>query len=139
MNATGGAKAVQHARALVGSRFRPQGRDPVTGLDCVGLIVRAFSIPVREVPADYRLRGAHRRKVEAALLRRFRRVSGGERRAGDVLLCPVRDDQVHLVIDCGESFVHADSRFRRVVETPGSPDWPIGSVFRLRARQPKRS
>lgn len=129
---------VRRARALVGSRFRPQGRDPETGLDCVGVILSAFAIPAGEVRSDYRLRGSYRREVEDGLLKRFRRVRCVARRAGDVLLCPVGEDQIHLAIDCGGSFVHADSRLRRVVETPGTPDWPIGGVFRLRARRARR-
>lgn len=133
------AGIVRRARSLVGSRFRPQGRDPETGLDCLGVILCAFSIPAGEVRSDYRLRGAHRGEIEAGLLCRFRRVSSGERRAGDVLLCPLSDNQLHLAIDCAGSFVHADARLRRVVETPGSPEWPISGIFRLRTRQPKRT
>lgn len=133
------AGIVRRARALVGSRFRPQGRDPHTGLDCIGVILCAFGIPAGEVRSDYRLRGVNRREIEFGLLRHFRRVTNGDRRAGDVLLCPVSDDQIHLAIECDGSFVHADSRLRRVVETPGSPDWPIGGVFRLRARRARQS
>jgi hypothetical protein len=49
------------------------------------------------------------------------------------MLCAVAADQVHLAIDCGGSFVHADARLRRIVETPGNPSWPVIAVFRRRA------
>jgi len=130
---------VRRTRALVGSRFRPQGRDPGAGLDCVGVILCAFALPSHEVRSDYRLSGHGRGEVEQGLLRRFRRVGRRQRRPGDVLLCRGREDQVHLCVECGGSFVHADARLRRVVETPGTPDWPIMGVFRLRARQGKRN
>lgn len=130
---------VRRARALVGIRFRPQGRDPAVGLDCVGVILCTFAIPSREVRSDYRLSGHGRSEVEQGLLRRFRRVGRWQRRPGDVLLFQVREDQVHLCIECGGSFVHADARLKRIVETPGTPEWPIRGVFRLRARQEKRN
>ena len=123
---------VHRARALAGAVFRPQGRDGATGLDCVGLVVCAFEIPTCEVPRDYRLRGRHRSKIESELSRYFRRVKPHELRAGDVMLCAIADDQMHLAISCGKSFVHADARLRRIVETPGNPVWPIIGVFRPR-------
>lgn len=130
---------VRRARALVGSRFRAQGRDPATGLDCVGVILSAFSIPAEGVARDYRLRGPHRSRIEAALLARFRRVSSRDKRCGDVLLCAAAADQIHLAIDCGGSFVHADAKLRAVVETPGEPKWPVVAVYRLRTHAARRS
>jgi hypothetical protein len=50
----------ERARAHVGTRFRPQGRDPRFGLDCVGLILCTFGLPADAVRKDYRLRGEHR-------------------------------------------------------------------------------
>lgn len=126
---------VRRALALVGSPFRPQGRDSRTGVDCVGLVLCVFGIPGKEIRRNYRLRGAHRREIEAQLSRRFRRITSKQKRGGDVLLCSVSADQMHLAINCAQSFVHADARLRRVVETPGSPIWPITGVYRLRATQ----
>lgn len=130
---------VARARALSGSRFRPQGRDPRSGLDCVGLVLSTFAIPPDEVRRDYRLRGRHRAEVEKALGQRFRKVGRKQRRAGDVLLCAIAPDQLHLAISCGASFVHADARLRRIVETPGDPPWPVIGAFRRRAGKPKSS
>lgn len=128
----------ERARALVGTRFRPQGRAPEHGVDCVGLILCVFGLPDTEGRRDYRLRGDHRRELMGALGKRFRRVPRAQRRAGDVLLLQVAADQVHLGIVTANGFVHADARIGMVVETPGLPDWPIIAMFRARARKQGR-
>lgn len=127
---------VRRARALVGSPFRPQGREPATGLDCVGVVLSVFDIPRDQVRRNYRLRGRHRREIELELGAWFRRLKANGRRAGDVLLCAIAHDQMHLAIDCGASFVHADARLRRIVETPGEPTWPVIAAFRPRKSKP---
>lgn len=130
---------MRRARALVGSPFRPQGREPRTGLDCVGLVLSAFGISPDSVRRNYRLRGGHRAEIEAGLMRHFRKVARNTSRPGDVLLCAVSNDQLHLAISCGESFVHANARLRRIVETPGLPPWPVIGVYRPRAAKSKSS
>lgn len=120
------------ARALVGTRFRPQGRAPEHGLDCVGLLLCAFDLPRDLVRSDYRLRGSYRAEIEQELRQYFRRIPKKWRRAGDVMLLGVAQDQLHLAIECGAGFVHADARLGRVVETPGVPTWPILGVYRRR-------
>lgn len=117
---------VRRARALVGVRFRPQGREPETGLDCVGLVLEAFELPASR--RDYRLRGSHREEIERELAQYF--VSVSAKMAGDVLLCEIAADQVHLAIECGGSFIHADAGIRRIVDTPGRPRWPVVGIFR---------
>jgi lipoprotein Spr len=121
---------VARARSLVGIPFRPQGRDPRIGLDCVGVVLCTFSIPPELIRRSYRLRGAHRREIETILSDRFNRV--GAPSAGDVLLFAITSDQVHLAIHCGESFVHSDASLRRVVETPLAAAWPSAAIFRSR-------
>jgi cell wall-associated NlpC family hydrolase len=127
---------VERARTLVGCRFRPQGRDAATGLDCVGVIVVAFGLPVDAVRRDYRIRGLHRREIEAGLAACFRKVSRTQARPGDVLLLALANDQTHLAILTGGGFVHADAGLRQVVETPGVPPWPIVGAWRRRVRGP---
>lgn len=122
-----GREIVERARSFVGCTFRPQGRDPTIGLDCVGLVVAVFQIEPRQVRRDYRLGGPHRSQLETELLRFFRRVTAPQ--AGDVLLCDIARTQTHLAMHCGGSFIHAHAGLRRVVETPGQPSWPI-SAFR---------
>lgn len=126
------------ARALVGTRFRPQGRDPELGLDCIGLILCAFDLAADQVRRDYRLRGAHRAELLAALAGPFRRIARARRQPGDVLLLEVARDQMHLAVVTAVGFVHADARRGKVVETPGTPPWPVVAVFRRRARKQGR-
>jgi len=125
---------VERARALVGTRFRPQGRDAETGLDCVGLALAVFGIPAIAVRRDYALRGSHKRELCQQVLRFFRRVSNAAARPGDLIISECARDQLHLSISAGESFVHADARLRCVVETPGRPSWPCSGTFRRRVR-----
>lgn len=126
---------VGRARSLTGTPFRPQGRDPRTGLDCVGLAMHAFAIPAESIRRDYRLRGAHREEMERELLRFFRRIPVTKLRPGDLLVCAVSAQQLHLAVQSDRAFIHADARLRRIVETPGKPAWPIASAFRRRIKK----
>ena len=119
------------ARALVGTRFRAQGRDS-NGIDCVGVIVAAFGLPEDAVRRNYRLRGDHRREAETCLAAHFRRVPFKQLRSGDVMLLEAAIDQLHLAVRTDAGFVHAHGGIRRVVETPGLPEWPLLAVYRKR-------
>ena len=123
------------ARALVGVRFRPQGRSPDMGLDCVGLVLCAYGLPPSLVRSDYRLRGDHRHEILAGLAKAFRRIAASQRRNGDVLVLQVSRDQLHLAILTAGGFIHADARLGRVVETPGPSPWPMVAVFRRRTKR----
>ena len=120
--------AVLRARSLVGCRFRPQGRDPDQGLDCVGLVCAAFGIAADSVPRDYRLRDGGLERLMLELGRFFRRVR--DLAAGDVLVFQVAADQPHLGIRSDRGFIHAEARLRKVVETPGEPPWQLLSAYR---------
>ena len=122
------------ATALVGTPFRAQGRGPA-GLDCVGLVLAACDLPQGMARDDYRLRGDHRGEIIGALAARFRKVSQARRRAGDLLLMAVADDQLHLGVLTARGFVHADARLGQVVETPGTPRWPVVAIYRRRTRR----
>lgn len=124
---------IQRARSLVGVPFRAQGRNPLTGLDCVGVVLWCFAIPARFVRRDYRLRGAHLGEIEAALSIWFNRTGSTRGRAGDVMLFVLSRDQNHLAINCGHTFVHADASLRRVVETPIAGSWPLAATFCCRS------
>jgi len=123
----------ERARALVGTPFRPQGRTQ-DGLDCVGLLLSTYDIPITAVRHNYRLRGDHRREIESALRKQFRRVPAGQSREGDVMLMMVAADQFHLGVKTGRGFVHAHVGIGRIVETPGLPDWPVLGHYRKRSR-----
>lgn len=122
----------ERARSLVGGPYRPQGRDPLQGIDCVGLCIIAYQLPIESGRNDYRLRGDHRAELQRALTGHFRRISSKATRAGDLLLVAVAPDQLHLAVLTTNGFVHADARLRRIVETPGEPDWPLIAAYRRR-------
>jgi hypothetical protein len=119
------------AQALVGTPFRAQGRD-AGGLDCVGVVLATFGIPAEAARHNYGLRGDHRIELQQRLDAHFRRVSRTRLRAGDVMLLKAADTQYHLAVRTERGFVHAHAGIRRVVETPGTPEWPLLAVYRKR-------
>ncbi len=127
-------QAVARARALIGTRFVAQGRDPAIGLDCVGLVVLVFGLEGQSVRDDYRLNGAHRDAILRFAAIDFRRVSRRRLRAGDVLLLRPGATQWHLGIWTGDGLVHADAGRRRIVERPGALEWPLAAALRRRVR-----
>lgn len=129
-----GSVVAKAALGLVGCRFRLHGRDPATGLDCIGLVDAALAdAGARPVtPRGYGLRNF---AVDGWLP--FAAQSGlvaasGPIRAGDVLLLALGYAQHHLVIaidaDC---VVHAHAGLRRVVRQPREPAWQIEATWRL--------
>ena len=121
---------MKRARAMLGCRFRPQGRDTKLGLDCIGLTCAAYRLPADQIPADYRSRNGDEKRLRPHLDRFFRQVRAA--RVGDLLLLRVALDQLHFVVLSERGFIHADAGLRKVVETPGAPPWPIVSVHRRR-------
>lgn len=122
------------ARALVGMRFRAQGRGP-EGLDCLGLVIATYGIPGTSVRRDYRLSGEHEEEVRAGLRRFFRTMRPGEAGAGDLLLLRAGERQLHFAIKSAAGFIHAHAGLKTVVETPGAPPWPVAGAYRRRARK----
>lgn len=119
---------VARARALIGTRFRPQGRPAADGLDCIGLA--ALAIGASEVPRDYALRGNPARRLAAGL--ETAGLSAAERMAaGDVLAFAPGPAQLHLGIFTGTGLVHGDAGLRRVVERPLPFPWPVIGIWRF--------
>lgn len=114
------------ARALIGTRFRSQGRGR-EGLDCIGLVAAALGLA--EARRDYALRGGDLAALEAGLSAAGLRLVE-ERLAGDVIVLRSGPGQLHLGVWTGDGLVHADAGLRRVVERPGAPPWPIMSIWR---------
>lgn len=132
---TARAKAVaQAALGFVGCRFRLHGRDPATGLDCIGLVHAALTAagckPVS--PVGYGLRN-----IAVGDWMPFAAQSGlviarGSVRAGDVLLLGLGYAQHHVVIAVDAfSVVHAHAGLRRVVRQPREPAWQIDTAWRI--------
>lgn len=122
------------ALALVGTRFRLHGRDPATGLDCIGLLAAALADSGRAAPLP--IHYALRNRSIASLLE-FAAPAGlvetaAPIEAGDVLLVRTGPAQHHLLIAApGQGFVHAHAGLRRVAVTPGPLAWPAERHWRL--------
>lgn len=120
-NATRGHALAKAAATFIGVRFRLQGRDPMGGLDCVGLLACSLEVigfqPI--APKGYRLRNTDP-------LRWFHCASDsglvpvdGPTAIGDVLLIKPGPGQQHLVIVEGKaSVIHAHAGLRKVVRQP---------------------
>jgi hypothetical protein len=122
------------AEALVGTRFRLHGRDPASGLDCVGLVAASLTMigrPAR-LPNGYQLRA----RDVSALFEHADHPGAipatGAVEAGDVALMRIGPCQFHMAVARdGIHFIHAHAGLRRVVigELPG--DWTIIRRWRL--------
>ena len=116
------------ARGCVGARFRPQGRDPAFGLDCVGLVLVALRAGGVEVaPGGYAMRSGDAarvtREIAAAGLVRVDAPA-----PGDVVLFESGPGQLHLGVASEVGVIHADAGLRRVVERRGWP-WRVVGVW----------
>lgn len=112
---------MERARALVGTRFRPHGRDPASGLDCVGLA--GLVMGVEGLPTGYALRGGTVESVAARIDRTG--LVRCDPIPGVLALVESGPDQFHLVILTDDGIVHADAGRRRVVERRGPVPWPV--------------
>lgn len=110
------------AEALVGVRFRLQGRDAATGMDCVGVIVAAFAAVGVRLAAldDYTLRGVSLRRAEAGLEAAGLRRTRGPILTGDVGLFALPARQLHLALLAPGRMIHADAGLRRVAAAPAN-------------------
>ena len=124
------------AEGFVGASFRLHGRDPIRGLDCVGLILLAMAEigrPVR-LPVSYQLRNLEpERFLELPAAAGFVEPANAELEDGDVLAFAPGPGQLHLaVVGIGGGIIHSHAGLRRVVRTPFPLPWPIVGHWRLR-------
>lgn len=133
------------ARAVAGCPgYVHRGRDPRTGLDCIGLVLAMYraageSIDELDVPYGERdaTRASRRELLLRVLARRFdpvRATGPGDCRDGDVLDVRRRapgEPEIHLgVVVGGEMVDLASARVRRSRLVAA---WPyVGAVYRLR-------
>lgn len=101
-------------------------------MDCVGVAIATFDLPSEKIRRDYRIRGDHEAELRRTLRGCFRAVPATEMRSGDLMLMRIASDQLHLAVRTALGFVHAHAGLRRVVESPGLPDWPSLGVYRRR-------
>lgn len=129
-----GADLARAAEALVGARYRLHGRDPRTGLDCIGVVAAALEAcgRLRNAPAGYGLRN---RSIESLLALAGDNglvAADGPLVIGDIVLVLPGAGQHHLLVAVGgDRFVHAHVGLRRVVAQPGPLPWPIARHWRL--------
>jgi cell wall-associated NlpC family hydrolase len=129
-----GAALADAAAALAGSRFRLHGRDPATGLDCVGLLAAALAAigrPAR-LPTGYALRACELTGLDGIVAASGFADCADAPSPGDVVLVRPGPAQHHLAIVLrGDRFVHAHAGLRRVVIAPAPLAWPILRRWRL--------
>jgi murein DD-endopeptidase / murein LD-carboxypeptidase len=125
------------ARAHVGTRFRLHGRNPATGLDCVGLAAVALhdaGIKIGPVPTGYGLKD-HSAEAIIAMLQQAGLMaapwdsSSNRANIGHIALYHVGARQHHLAIIGPQSAVHAHAGLRRVVESPLPLDGQLIGYF----------
>lgn len=124
----------QEALALVGTPFRLHGRDPRTGLDCVGVLAAALAGLGRtpDLPIGYTLRGRSLPDLGRAADACGLAAATAPILPGDVLLVRPGPIQHHLMIaGAADRFVHAHAGLRRVVCGPIQPEWAIVAQWRL--------
>lgn len=128
------ANLAKAAEGLVGVSFRLHGRDPASGLDCIGVLAAAMAGIGRPIaaPNGYAMR---RRELDA--FRPFAAIWGFAEaqepiEPGDVLMVSVGPVQFHLAIAARpDLFVHAHAGLRRVVLGPAGTDWRPAGHWRL--------
>jgi murein DD-endopeptidase / murein LD-carboxypeptidase len=123
---------VRAARACIGAPFRTQGRDPHTGMDCIGLVVwvgRTLNL-IDHDRRDYSLTGASDALTDELL--RAGLVQTDSAQPGTVLLFRFDDQRRHLGITSDLGVIHAHLGVRRVVEHGLDRFWSraIVRVFR---------
>jgi cell wall-associated NlpC family hydrolase len=118
------------AASLLDTPFRLHGRDPETGLDCVGLVAAALKRcgQAVDVPRGYTMRSADVRPLlHFAASNGLREVADN----GDVILAAVHSLQPHLLIRVPAGFVHAHAGLGRVTLMPAPLPWPIARQWQL--------
>lgn len=124
----------QAAADFVGTPFRLHGRDPVTGVDCVGLVLlslRSIGIGLTSIPT-YALRQIGCEFPEAFIEQAGFVRASGTTQPGDLLLTRPGPAQLHLLIaGMGNCAIHAHAGLGRVVATPTPLPWPIVRKWRF--------
>ena len=122
------------AEEMVGAPFRLHGRDPATGVDCVGLVACALEEAgiSASAPRGYALRNLDISALLGAASRSGFCETAGQFVRGDLLLVRPGPAQHHLVIALeGDRLVHAHATLGRVVIQQGLSDLELLKHWRL--------
>lgn len=110
------------ARKYLDVRWKHQGRNPASGLDCLGLIVQvAKDLGVKPQDATDYTRTPDARRLMAELESQLLRVS--QYQIGDILLMRMGTNPQHLCIVTDKGIIHAHANVRRVVEHGLDENW----------------
>ena len=129
-----GEALAEAAAGLVGCPFRLHGRDPATGVDCLGLVLVALVACGRSAAftgdSSLRMRSVAGLVHNAPALG-FAEVAG-KWRAGDIILFSPGQQQHHLAIANGSgSIIHAHAGLGRVACAPPPTEWQAIGHWRL--------
>ena len=122
------------AEKLVGAPFRLHGRDPQTGLDCIGVLTSALGEIGRSasLPANYALKSRMIPDLNELADRCGLIETQGALMPGDVVFTRVSPCQHHLLLAVRQNrFVHAHAGLRRVVISDGPLPWPAIACWQL--------
>lgn len=122
------------ARALVGTPFRLHGRDPASGVDCIGLVACSLVTCGREVPEipRYALRNLSLSPFLGLLAEAGFAPVTTRLHPGDLLLLKPSPGQFHLAIAVdAQAMAHAHAGLGRVVLTPMPAPAEIAGRWRL--------
>ncbi len=129
-----GMELAAAAERLVGCPFRLHGRDPETGLDCIGVLAAALAATGRAAPLPngYRLRARRLPELSGFAASCGFTPAQGPCEPGDAVLVRAGPCQFHLAVTVrGGGFVHAHAALGRVVLSDGPLPWPIIHRWRL--------
>lgn len=124
---------VKAAEQYIGVPFQHQGRTR-HGLDCVGLVLRAYWDAGHPI-TDYTRYGRYPRPtvMRRELLEKSRRVEKGEEwLPADVIWLRIRTQPQHLAMWTGKEIIHAYATTGRVVRQPLDGSWRAGIEAVLR-------
>lgn len=129
---------IRTAREFLGTRFLHQGRNPATGLDCVGLLIvlaQRLGYPHQDV-AGYR-RTPSADTIRQMLLLNCDEIPLGEIRDGDIYLMRLggikpRHVSIHHNFNGRDSIIHASANGVRCEDKTNFPQSWFVAGFRLR-------
>ncbi len=116
---------VAAARLCLGARFRLQGRQLETGLDCIGLIIWSAQRCGLTVPdaQDYLLSDNPARLDAGLLAAPILPIDPATIAAGNIVRLLSNGQPLHLAICGAETLIHADIKCRKVVEQRLTQAW----------------